>query len=81
MKLLIVRRDCDPGSPKCVDAPVVPTVLVNTKPGMKVMELGSQVLVCHGEQQSVLNVLQAFGQQPGFGQRFADVDPFFHAVF
>jgi len=34
------------------------------KPGMKVMELGSQVLVCHGEQQSVLNVLQAFGQQP-----------------
>jgi len=37
-------------------------------PGLRVMELGSQVIVCHANQQAVLNLLQAFGLQPGAGE-------------
>ena len=30
-------------------------------PGTNIVELGAQVLVCHGNQQAVLNLFDAFG--------------------
>lgn len=41
--------------------------------GMRIVELGSQVLVCHGHQQAILNLFEAFGLAPPEGRELKEL--------